>query len=133
MKKSSLAIACLLAGGLMAPGAFAEGTVKSTQASPATTTHSADAKEAVSDAAITTKIKAQFATDKDVSATHIKVDTDNGVVKLSGMAASKQEADRAEAIAHATKGVSSVSNNIQVGSSNMAPGSKTGTTGSTKY
>src|SRR5919197_6392644 len=71
------------------------------------------AKESMSDSAITTKIKADFATDKQVSAMHIKVDTDKGVVHLSGNAKSKDEADKAASIAKGTKGVVSVKNDIQ--------------------
>ena len=63
---------------------------------------------------ITTKIKAEFANDKQVSAMSIKVDTDKGVVKLSGNAKSKDEADKAASIAKNTKGVVSVKNDIQV-------------------
>jgi hyperosmotically inducible protein len=72
------------------------------------------AKEVVSDSVITTKIKAEFANDKQVSAMNIKVDTDKGVVKLSGNAKSKDEADKAASIAKNTKGVVSVKNDIQV-------------------
>ena len=97
-------------------------------------------KEVVQDATITTKIKADFAKDKQVSAMNIKVDTDNGVVKLSGTAKSKDEADKAVAIAQATKGVVSVQNQIQIASTNTTTGSSsTGTsgtstnTGNTKY
>lgn len=72
-------------------------------------------KENVGDAVITTKIKAEFAKDKDVSALNIKVDTDDkGVVTLSGKAKSKAEADKAVKIARDTKGVSSVKNEIKV-------------------
>lgn len=71
-------------------------------------------KEFVSDAVITTKIKAEYAKDKEVSAMNIKVDTDKGVVKLSGNAKSKAEADKAVSIAQATKGVMSVKNEILV-------------------
>ena len=72
-------------------------------------------KESVSDAVITTKIKAEFAKDKQVSALNIKVDTDDkGVVTLSGNARSKAEADKAVKIARDTKGVSSVKNEIKV-------------------
>jgi hyperosmotically inducible protein len=72
-------------------------------------------KEAVGDAAITTKIKAAFVKDKQVSALNIKVDTDNkGMVMLSGTAKTQAEADRAAAIARETSGVTSVTNNIQV-------------------
>ena len=73
------------------------------------------AKENVSDSVITTKIKAEYAKDKEVSALNIRVDTDDkGVVTLSGNAKSKAEADKAVRIARATTGVSSVKNEIQV-------------------
>jgi hypothetical protein len=53
-------------------------------------------KENVGDAVITTKIKIEYAKDKDVSAMKIKVDTDDkGMVTLSGNAASRAEADKA--------------------------------------
>lgn len=72
-------------------------------------------KENVSDSVITTKIKAEYAKDKEVSAMRIKVDTDDkGVVTLSGNAKSQREADKAVKIATGTKGVSSVRNEIKV-------------------
>jgi len=72
-------------------------------------------KEEVGDAVITTKIKAEFAKDKQVSALNVMVKTDDkGVVTLSGNAKSKAEADQAVKIARATKGVSSVRNDIKV-------------------
>ena len=75
----------------------------------------ASVKENVGDAMITTKIKAEFAKDKQVSAMRIKVDTDDkGAVTLSGNAKSKAEADQAEKIARDTKGVTSVKNDIMV-------------------
>jgi len=120
--KSRIPIICLIAGSMIAPGAaYAWGANKSTQSdqttpSAQTTTRSANAREAVSDATITTKVKAELAKEKDVSATRIHVDTDNGVVKLSGTARSRQEADRAASIAQGTKGVVSVDNGIQVAS-----------------
>ena len=50
-------------------------------------------KEAITDSVITTKIKAEYAKDKMVSAMRIKVDTDDkGVVTLSGNARSKAAA-----------------------------------------
>ncbi len=124
--KSSIAIACLVAGSMIAPGAaYAWGTNKTnpSQTTAPTTAQSSkstapmsssSAKEAVSDATITTKVKTELAMEKNVSATHIKVETDNGVVKLSGTARSKDEADRAASIAKDTKGVVSVQNNIQI-------------------
>jgi hyperosmotically inducible periplasmic protein len=117
--KSRFAIACFLAGALTVPAAaYANDTVKHTQANRTTTAteaKSADAKEAVSDSAITTKIKSKMATTKGVSATHIKVDTDNGVVHLSGTARDQAEKDQAVQIARDTKGVTSVDDKITVG------------------
>jgi len=76
---------------------------------------SSKARTAVKDSVITTKIKAEMVKDKTVSATHIKVDTnDQGVVSLSGKAKSQAEADRAVAIAKGVKGVTDVQNNIEI-------------------
>jgi osmotically-inducible protein OsmY len=70
----------------------------------------------LSDSVITTKVKAEFAKDKAVHATTVKVDTDaNGVVTLSGTAKTKAEAEKAESIAKGVKGVTSVKNDIVVG------------------
>jgi hyperosmotically inducible protein len=75
-------------------------------------------KENLSDAAITAKIKAEFAKDKQVSALKINVDTDNkGVVTLKGTAKSTEEKAKAESIAKAVAGVTSVRNEIQVSAS----------------
>lgn len=72
-------------------------------------------KNDLADTVITTKIKAEFAKDKTVSATRVKVETDDkGVVTLSGTAKSKAEAEQAEKLARNTKGVTSVRNDIVV-------------------
>lgn len=69
----------------------------------------------VGDAVITTKVKAEFAKDKAVSATDIKVETDsNGLVQLSGTAKSQAEADKAVVLAKNVKGVTAVKNDIVV-------------------
>src|SRR5689334_597479 len=71
--------------------------------------------EYVEDSVITTKIKAKLATEKNVSAMHIKVDTDkNGVVVLSGTAESQAEKDKAHKIAHSVDGVTKVINHIKI-------------------
>ena len=74
-------------------------------------------KEITEDATITGKIKAELAKDRTVSALGINVDTNKGVVTLSGNAKSKEEVDKAVAIAKNTGGVSSVKNDIKVSSS----------------
>jgi len=96
----------LMVGALLAPVAAHAAEQSTTQG----------VKEAVSDSAITTKIKAKFAKDKQVSAMDISVDTDDkGVVTLTGNAKSKAEAAKAGKIAHDTKGVHAVKNDIVVG------------------
>lgn len=72
-------------------------------------------KTIVGDAVITTKVKAEFAKDKAVSATQIHVETDSdGLVMLSGNAKSQAEADKAAMIAKKVKGVTGVKNDIVV-------------------
>jgi len=120
---SKLATALLVTGLAVAPVAsYANDTTKSNATNATTgtsgmTTHTTKTGAAVSDAAITTKVKAKFAADKQVSATNIHVDTDNGVVKLTGTAKSQDEAMKAADIAKATEGVASVDNAIQVSAS----------------
>ena len=69
----------------------------------------------LSDTVITTKVKAEFAKDKLVSASYIKVETDsNGLVQLSGTAKTQAEADQAVALAKNVKGVTAVKSDIVV-------------------
>lgn len=71
--------------------------------------------EFVSDSVITTKIKALYAKDKQVSAMDIKVDTDkDGVVVLSGTADSRAEEDKAISIAKSVDGVTKVHSRIKI-------------------
>jgi hyperosmotically inducible protein len=68
------------------------------------------------DAWITTKVKSEFGTTKDVSATDISVSTNDGVVTLSGTVATQAEKARAERVAQSVKGVKSVdSSGLTVG------------------
>jgi hyperosmotically inducible periplasmic protein len=71
--------------------------------------------ERASDGWITTKIKSEFAMDNLVRLDAIHVNTDNGVVHLSGVAKSREEANRAIQIASGVKGVRSVRNEMQIG------------------
>ena len=68
----------------------------------------------VDDATITTKVNAALAKDKDLSAIKIDVDTQNGVVTLSGPAPTATAKQRASEIARTVKGVSSVNNQLTV-------------------
>ena len=69
----------------------------------------------VDDALITTKVKASFAADPQVSALAIDVDTAGGVVTLTGVAAGEPERQRAIQLAQGTEGVRRVdANNLRV-------------------
>ena len=104
--KTLLSATCLILGTTLTPVMVHAEDMDKDRASP---------KEFVKDSVITAKIKAEMAKDKEVSATHIKVDTDaNGVVQLSGNAKSRAEADKAVSIAKNVSGVRSVKNDIQV-------------------
>lgn len=68
----------------------------------------ADSQQPVTDTWITTKVKTELATTKNVSGTDISVDTVNGVVHLTGNLASDMERNKAVAAARRVKGVKSV-------------------------
>ena len=70
---------------------------------------------ALTDAAVTTAVKAKFLADTAVAGLKIDVDTSNGVVTLNGTVATKSEADRAVTLARETDGVTRVVNNLRVG------------------
>jgi hyperosmotically inducible periplasmic protein len=70
--------------------------------------------QAVDDATITTKVKAQMATDKAVSAMDVSVNTDKGIVRLSGVVKSAAEKQRAEQVARSVAGVKGVDNALVV-------------------
>jgi hyperosmotically inducible protein len=105
--KGRLLTTCVMVGALMAPFAsYSAEDADRDRSNP---------KQWVKDSAITAKVKAKMAKDKDVSALHIKVDTDNrGVVQLSGTARSQAEAEKAVQIAQGVEGVTSVDNRIHV-------------------
>ncbi|WP_229415791.1 BON domain-containing protein [Pseudoduganella armeniaca] len=75
---------------------------------------SADASAAMSDTMITAKVKADMAADKTAKAMDVHVETQKGVVMLSGFVESKAEADRAVQLARGVKGVTDVKSSIQV-------------------
>lgn len=70
------------------------------------------AAQFIDDASITANIKARHAEDKSVRVTAIGVETQNGVVQLSGFTPSAAEKQRAEKLAWAIPGVKAVQNNI---------------------
>jgi hyperosmotically inducible periplasmic protein len=71
-----------------------------------------EAKEALGDGALTTKIKAKMALDDSVKALNLNVDTSNGIVTVSGKVRSAAERERALQLARETNGVRQVVDRI---------------------
>lgn len=74
----------------------------------------AEAKEVVKDTAITTAVKAKILAEPGLKVLEIGVDTDNGVVTLSGAVDSALNVKKAEQIAATTEGVRSVNNKLSI-------------------
>ena len=68
----------------------------------------------VTDAVITTTVKAELAKDSSLSAMRINVDTDSGRVILRGIAPTAQAREHATALVSGVKGVVSVDNQLTV-------------------
>lgn len=71
-------------------------------------TGAAQAQQALNEGSLTAKIKSKMALDDTVRATAINVDTDGGVVTLSGTIRSEAERAKALQLARETAGVTSV-------------------------
>src|SRR5262245_31802266 len=67
--------------------------------------------QAIDDTLITTKVKASFVADPQVSALAITVETNNGVVTLSGVVENEAERQRAIQLADGLEGVKRVDAN----------------------
>ncbi|KIE04856.1 hypothetical protein NF27_FN00050 [Candidatus Jidaibacter acanthamoeba] len=70
--------------------------------------------DAISDTTITTKIKAKLAADSIASAYNISVETNQGVVTVSGKAPNQEAVDRTINIVKDTDGVREVKNNLTI-------------------
>ena len=68
----------------------------------------------VADSVITTKVKADIFKEPELKSMAIHVETEKGVVMLSGFVASKADADKAVRLAKSVEGVSSVKSAIKV-------------------
>ena len=73
------------------------------------------AERAVSDAGLTTKIKAKMALDDSIDAVAIDVDTDGTIVTLKGTVRSEAERAKALQLARDTEGVTRVVDQLRVG------------------
>jgi hyperosmotically inducible protein len=77
-------------------------------------TGAAAAQHALSNAALTGKIKAKMALDDTIKASAIDVDTANGVVTLTGTVGSQAQRTRAVQLARETDGVTSVVDRLTI-------------------
>ena len=69
---------------------------------------------AVDDAAITAKVKAAIIAEPGLKAMQINVDTDKGVVTLSGSVDSVSNSEKAKTLADAVAGVKAVENRLEL-------------------
>ncbi len=97
------------------------------QAFAAEEKESATMGQGITDTAISTKIRAKLAADKRITDSDVDVNTTNGLVILSGEAATFAIKTAAGSIAKGTEGVVSVDNKLKVASS-ATLGEKTGDT-----
>ena len=70
--------------------------------------------ESVDDSYITSSVKTQLASDKLVSLTRVEVETNNGIVYLTGQVETAEQRSHIGSLASQVKGVKKVVNNLQV-------------------
>lgn len=70
--------------------------------------------ENIDDTTITTTVKTKLAAEKGSTLTRVSVDTNRGVVQLSGVVATPADKALAERVARSVGGVKSVVNNLQI-------------------
>ena len=70
--------------------------------------------ENIDDTTITTTVKAKLAAEKGTTLTRIQVNTNRGVVQLSGVVETGDDRARAEEVARGVGGVKDVVNNLQL-------------------
>jgi len=100
---TATALSLLLAGPVLADTRSA---VQPTMLAASETMNATE--DAVTDTWITSKVKSTFLADSELSGIDIKVETNQGVVSLSGVVATEAERDLAVAKAKQIKGVTAV-------------------------
>jgi hyperosmotically inducible protein len=68
----------------------------------------------IDDTTITSTVKTKLAAEKGITLTRVQVDTNRGVVQLTGVVDSASDRSRAEQITRGVDGVKGVKNNLQV-------------------
>jgi uncharacterized protein YdeI (BOF family) len=83
------------------------------------------ASQTMSDASISTAVQTKLTSDRLSNFPRIDVDTERGVVNLSGVVETEAQRTRAERLAHQVDGVVKVNNNLQI--QNRLPSGKSAT------
>jgi hyperosmotically inducible protein len=96
----TLAMACALIGALSL-GACQSTTGKT-------------AGQTMTDSRITAAVQSKLTADRVSNFTRVDVDTERGVVNLSGVVASAEQKSRAEELTRQVNGVTRVNNNLQI-------------------
>lgn len=99
---------------LIAAIALGTGTAFATMAYAADDKPKQSVGEYASDTAVTTKVKAAIVAEKELSALDVAVETNNGVVTLSGTVGTGAQADHAAKVTRGVEGVKQVKNNLKV-------------------
>lgn len=93
-------------------------------AAPAETDRSGSVGAAISDTAITAKVKTRLATDQRIKGSDIDVTTNNAVVTLTGSASSSDAKQAAQTLAGNVSGVHAVNNQLSAPSMSSELGEK---------
>lgn len=72
-----------------------------------------EAGQYVADSAITAKVKTAFIAERNLKSLDINVETQNGIVQLSGYVISSAQIEQAEDVAKRVKGVKEVKNDLR--------------------
>jgi len=113
----SQTITALILGTVLAgTSAMANDTIKT---EPGSTTAKIDnsvntASNYMGDSAVTAKVKSALVSDKGINSTDISVETNHGMVTLSGFVNDQMQAERAVTAARSVSGVTSVSDKLHV-------------------
>ena len=76
------------------------------------------AGQAMTDSKITASVQSKLTADRVSNFTRVDVDTERGVVNLSGVVPSAEQKSRAEELTRQVNGVTRINNNLQIQSSN---------------
>lgn len=115
MRRSRQALITAAPASLIAVLALTNSSVMAQQMDvpPQSAPHSNGVGAAVTDSAITTKVKTKLLGDKRLDQSHVNVTTNNGMVALSGTAPTAEAKQAAESDAQSVDGVKSIDNQIE--------------------